>query len=175
LDQNAGGAINIRTYDVAEEGWSQVLGTSPYDPPFISKRRHCHPSMKQKVLSAIQIILVLSLAACAFRGGQRDAVVVFDQQSFPGAKTVLDFMIDKAIIPRKAFSQVLLDIDDSLRATSAGKLRFSFGLERTEGQADAIVALSASHVSLGQLLDLLCAQAKWKYRQTPIGIIFSPR
>jgi hypothetical protein len=102
-------------------------------------------------------------------------VVVFDLQSFPGAKTILDFKVDKAMFPKKPLSQALLDIDGNLQSASGGKLHFAFGLEQTERLGYPIVALSASHLSVRQLLDLLCAQAKWKYRQTPISIMFSPR
>ena len=130
--------------------------------------------MKGRAFRSLQVILLIPLAY-GFCQEQRSVTVVFDQQSFHRAKTVLDFKVDKATIPGRPISQALLDIARSLQSTSGGKLHFSFGLEQTERLGDPIVALSASHLSVRQLLDLLCAQAKWKYRQTPIGIMFSPR
>jgi hypothetical protein len=100
--------------------------------------------------------------------------------------------VQRAKIYKGKISDVLLEIDTSLRTASAGKRSFLFGLEypiqyqrqlarhltnpttipAPKALKDPIISLLKENISLKDLLDALFPQAHCNYKQTPIGIMF---
>ena len=124
---------------------------------------------------------------------QNRAQIILDPRSANDLREpILALRVQKVEISKSKISDVLLDIDTSLRMASGGKRRFSFGLEypiqyqrqlarhldnptkipAPKALKDPIIILSRQNISLKELLDELCSLADWNYKLTPIGIMF---
>ena len=126
-----------------------------------------------KVLATILIIPSLA------NGNSECVVVAKHTLSHRSRGGPLDLRFERIRLSGITMQDALLCLANSISSSTQGKVKFAFGLENSRDLMDRIplknpkVRLDAKNVSLAVVLDELCAQARWSYRMTPIGLMFT--
>ena|SRR5437867_8180996 len=140
-------------------------------------------SLKIRVVTRSALFLLLFLWSAAAVAPQSDIVI---EKVARSPKNILDLRIEKINLTHVTMEAALSKIEDAVNADVHDRPYLSIGIgfsrEAEYGQKripeeqwkhrNPKVELHATHTTLRQVFDSLCAQSKWSYVQAEPGIVF---
>jgi len=129
--------------------------------------------------------MLLSFALCSLVSAAQKSDIVIEKLA-RSPKNMLDLRIEKINLTRVTMEVALTKIEDAVNADVHDRPYLSIGIRfsneaeyRQKGTPEERwkhrnpkVELHATHTTLRQVFDLLCAQSKWSYVQAEPGIVF---
>lgn len=129
---------------------------------------------------AIAKVLATILFLPSLTNGSSECVVVATLAHRDRARGgPLDLRLERISLSGITMQDALLCLANGISSSTQGKVKFAFGVENSRDLMDRVplrnpnVRFDATNVSLALVLNKLCAQARWSYRITPIGVMFT--